>query len=348
MLKIGMVSPFLPENDGIAIYSNNILVGLGKNRKNIITIGRQGSKADYIVDFKSFYLKNKLERIIQKERLSCIHIQYVATFFNKYFLNFNLIAALKLSVPTIVTLHEVHYSTKGIRNKILSYIEKKIIEKANRIIVHTPKQKEFLEKRYKTNKIVMIYHGLNSYKIPKRKNNKNILYFGMISRGKGIPYLIDAMKYLPEYNLTIAGKFIDKKSEKEVMDALKRSNSKIKTDFGWIDEEKKAEYYKNANVVVLPHIWAPYQSGILHNAVAYGLPVVVTKIGAIHEMVELFGFGEIVEPRNSKAIADGIRKVFKEYKKYRKGIQEYRKVANWDVIAKQHFKEYKNEVFKKS
>ena len=340
-MRVGLLSPFLPEKDGIAIYSDNILAGLDKNKRFIVTIGRKGDKTNHIVKFRSFFLKEELEKIIKKEKLDLIHIQYVPTLFGKYNLNCNLIRALNLSVPTIVTLHEVHYSNKGLRNKIIRHIEKKIIKEANIIIVHTPKQKEFLKKRYKSNNIIMIYHGLNLYKAPKRKNNKNVLCFGMISTGKGVPYLIEAMDYLPSYNLTIAGKFVDEKAKKEVMDALKESKTKIKTEFDWIDEEKKADYYKEANIVVLPHLWAPYQSGILHNAVAWGLPVVATKSGALWEMVKKFNLGEIVKPKDPKALADGIKNVFKNYEYYQIGIDQYRKVANWSKIAEEHLKAYK-------
>ena len=100
------------------------------------------------------------------------------------------------------------------------------------------------------------------------------------------------------------------KSKDEVLSALKESKSNIKTDFGWVEEHKKAQYYKNSNLVVLPHIWAPYQSGILHNSIAWGLPIVVTKVGALWEMVALFKFGEIVKSKSTKAIAEGIKKVF--------------------------------------
>ena len=105
-------------------------------------------------------------------------------------------------------------------------------------------------------------------------------------------------------------------------------------------EHRKADYYKNADLVVLPHIWAPYQSGILHNSIAWELPVVVTRVGALYEMVELFKFGEIVKPRSPKSLADGIRKVFKEYKNYKAGINKYRKIANWKQIGKEHLSLY--------
>ncbi len=343
MLKIGLLSPFLPEKDGIAIYSNNILRGLGKGNKHIIKIGRKGSDADYIVNFCSFSLKKKLEKIIKKENLSLIHVQHVATLFSKYFLNQNLIKVLDLSVPVVVTLHEVYYSDKGTRNKILAYIEKQIVKKADMIIVHTQKQKYFLTKKYKTDKIGCIYHGLRLNKMHKR-TNKNILCFGMISPEKGVKYLIKAMGYLPDCKLTIAGKFVSQKSEREVKQALRLSKANIKTDFGWIKEEKKVKYYQNADLVVLPYTWAPYQSGILHNAVSYGLPVVVTRVGALWEMADKFKFGEIIKPKSPIAIAQGIKKVFKNYKKYRKGIVNYRNAANWPKIAYEHLELFKKVV----
>jgi glycosyltransferase involved in cell wall biosynthesis len=344
MLKIGLISPYIPEKDGIAIYSDNLLNGLSKKRRQLITIGMKGNKTDYTVDFKSFSLKKELEKIIKKEKLSLIHIQYVATLFGKYNLNLNLINALTLPIPVIVTLHEVQYSTKGLKNKILSCIENEIIKKANKVIVHTSNQKKFLEKKYKTNKITHIYQGLNLHSL-KRKTNKNIIFFGMISQGKGLKYLIKAMQYLPDYNLTIAGRFVNRKIEKNIKNELKKTKlNNLKIDFGWINELKKEKYYMNSDLVVLPYIWAPYQSAIMQDAISWGLPLVVTDVGALNEIVRQFKLGEIVKVKNPKAIAEGIKIVFKNYDEYKGGITKYRKAANWSIVAEKHFKLYKNTI----
>lgn len=344
MLKIGLVSPFPQEKDGIAIYSDNLLKGLNEKRSHIITIGMKGNKADYTIEFKSFFLKKKLEKIIKKERLNLIHIQYVATLFGKYNLNLNLINSLTLSVPVIVTLHEVQYSTKGLKNKIVSRIEKEIIKIAKRIIVHTPNQKQFLEHKYKTSKITYINQGLNLHPL-KKKTSKNIIFFGMISQGKGLKYLIRAMQYLPDYNLMIAGRFVNTKIEKNIKNELRKSKTNnIKTNFGWIDELKKEKYYKNSDLVVLPYIWAPYQSAIMQDAISWSLPLVVTDIGALKEMINQFRLGEVVKAENPKAIAKGINTVFKNYDKYKKGIKKYRKIANWQVVAEKHFRIYNHMI----
>ena len=337
MLKIGLVSPFLPEKDGIAIYSDNLI----KGTKNIVKIGRTVG-ADYLIDFKSSKLKEQLEKIIMKEKLSVIHIQYVASFFNKFF-NLNLIRALNLSVPVIVTLHEVHYRKRNFKDHVLGIIEKLIVRNAAMVIVHTPKQAKFLERNYSVKNVKVIYHGLRLNKFPSRKKGKNILCFGMLSTNKGVQYLISAMKYLNDFKLTIAGRFVDLQSKELILGALKQSKAEIKTDFEWIEEKTKEGYYKKADIVVLPHVWAPYQSGILHNSIAWGLPVVVTRVGALYEMAELFGLGEVVEPKSPKALGEAIKKVHKNHQIYQKGIKNYREKANWGQITKEHLELY-NEI----
>lgn len=69
MLKSRIIKPFPPEKDGIAIYSDNLLSGFGKNRKHIVTIGRKGSRANYIIDFKSFSLKKRVRKNNNKRKI---------------------------------------------------------------------------------------------------------------------------------------------------------------------------------------------------------------------------------------------------------------------------------------
>ena len=340
-IKVGLVSPFLPRKDGIAIYSNNLITHMNLDGVKLIKIGDEDSDAEYKVDLKSMGLKNELKRIVEKENLDVIHVQYVPTLFGKYNLNINLIKALKLKIPVITTLHEVHYSSKGLRDFALSWIEKKLVRNSTKVIVHTPQQKEFLEKKCGCQNVVCIYHGLNFFDVNKREN-KNILFFGFVTPLKGIEYLIKAMKELPDCQLKIVGhvpKGVASGYKEKLLSQIEGKEN-IKTDIRWIPEEDKKEYFKWADVVALPYRWGPYQSGILHNAMSFGVPVVVTRVGSVHEMVELFNIGKIVTPEDSQSLAEGVKEVFDDYDRFKNNIEEYRKVARWETISSEHKKLY--------
>ncbi len=153
ILKVGLVSTFPPKRCGIGIYTNEIFmaherVGVKSGELEVITIG-EGGNLSYYRNLKSWYLPQDLKEIIDQESLDVLHIQYSAALFSRLF-NWNLIRAIKqIEIPIIITLHEVRYKSLTFRDKILDLIEKQIMEHCRAIIVHTPKQKKFLERKYK-------------------------------------------------------------------------------------------------------------------------------------------------------------------------------------------------------
>ncbi len=338
-MKVALVSPLPPDKCGIAIYSNNLLKEL-KNSIEIVTVGNKESDAEYKIDFASLSLGKEIGRIVDKHKIDLVHFQYNAPLFGRKTLNLNFINALRQKVPTVVTLHEVQYECIGIKQRLLCWLEKRIVANATRIIVHTQKQKDFLENKYGVKNITRIYHGLELHPLASKKG-KSILFFGLISRDKGILHLIRAMKFLPDFHLSIVGNVVEANFVKELEKELFGVKN-ITRKFGWVLDEERWEVYNDANIVVLPYLWAPYQSGVLHNAVSVGLPVVVTSAGALPEMVERFKLGEIVPPADEKALAEGIGRVFANYNSYKRGIHEYRKEAGWGTVAKEHIKAYES------
>jgi glycosyltransferase involved in cell wall biosynthesis len=150
------------------------------------------------------------------------------------------------------------------------------------------------------------------------------------------------MKQLKDCKLTIAGS-IPKGVKEEYKEHIQRlaDMENIETEIRWISEKEKLKFYDWADIVVLPHVWAPYQSGIMHNAIACGLPVVVTRAGSLHEMVDIFKLGKVVPPKNSKLLAEGIKDVFKGYDGFNKGVKEYQRLANWKKISEEHKELYR-------
>ena len=139
-----------------------------------------------------------------------------------------------------------------------------------------------------------------------------LLFFGALRRDKGIDILIQAMPMLPNARLTIAGEM----ESPQHLEAIERYNTlhpHSAIDFipRFIAEEEIAALFDRSQVVVLPYTEFAGQSGVLHQAVAHGRPVVATSVGALGESVLRWGIGEVVEPRNPSSLADGVNRLLR-------------------------------------
>jgi alpha-maltose-1-phosphate synthase len=77
------------------------------------------------------------------------------------------------------------------------------------------------------------------------------------------------------------------------------------------DRERLAELYANARVFSLPARFEPYGLVVLE-AMAHGLPCVVTSVGALPEMVEDGRTGHLVAPNDGRALAAQLLRCIEE------------------------------------
>ena len=256
-MKIGMVSKFPEQEDGIAIYSESLCKALENEGISVVRIGdKESTTANCKVDFKSWLLKWQLQRIVEQEKIDLLHIQYIAAHFGKYTLNLNLILALSQEVPVIVTFHEVHTTAATIREKLLYWLQKTVTGKADAVIAHTRQQKEFLQLKYKKRHAYAVYHHLITKLVPMHAlKDRNILLFGMLSQGKGAEYVIRAMSELPGFSLTVAGKAITADYENLLKEtAAENKLGNVKFDIRWVPEDEKLKYLERTDIMVFPYV----------------------------------------------------------------------------------------------
>ena len=151
------------------------------------------------------------------------------------------------------------------------------------------------------------------FKYSEINNTKKILYVVMLSKEKGVKYLINAvpiiLEKLPNVSCDIVGDGPERvRLEKLVKNLGLEGNIKF---HGKISHKNMEGYYRRATAVVIPSVCPESFSLVGIEAMSAGRTVIGTSIGAIPEWLEDKKSGFLVEPMNSGEIAEKVLKLFK-------------------------------------
>lgn len=169
-----------------------------------------------------------------------------------------------------------------------------------------------------------------------------ILSVSRLVERKGIIYLIDALKYLPDdldVHLAIIGDGPEKDRLKEraISQGLGRKISMP----GWVSESELADAYRHASVFVLPAIVDSKGDTeglgvVLLEAMNYKVPVIGSNLGGITDIVIDEKTGLLVPEKDPEALAGAIKRILtdnslKEQLSER-AYQHLKRNFSWDNI----------------
>jgi len=169
-----------------------------------------------------------------------------------------------------------------------------------------------------------------------------ILYLSTLKPSKNVEGLLEAFgrvkQEFPDLKLVVAGK--KGWLYENIFERVKKLHLEkdvLFTDF--IPEEDKAPLIKGARLFVLPSFWEGFGLDPL-NAMACGVPVVVSDVGSLPEVVGKVGV--LVDPNNHQSIAKGILKVLSMGKlEYNRLVQEgldQAKKFSWEKTTRETIK----------
>jgi len=147
------------------------------------------------------------------------------------------------------------------------------------------------------------------------KANYNLLYLARLDRAKGIYELIYCVKNLLNMNynvsLVVVGDGMEDLELKRLVKELNLSNY-ILFEGAITDKKRIAEYYKKADLFVLPS----YHEGFprtLYEAMIFGTPIVTTFVGGVSYLMKNdFNCVEI-QPKSVDSLTEKISKVLDNY-----------------------------------
>lgn len=141
---------------------------------------------------------------------------------------------------------------------------------------------------------------------PTRLRFTFVGYFGW---HKGVDTLVKALNYLTDmrgrFEMSLVG-------EGELLAATRQ----YVTDHNWeefvrlpgkVDHAKIETVYRETDVLLLPSIWPENQPVSITEAMAAGIPVIVSRIGGTPELVEDGCTGFLIEPGNPLQLAEKIK-----------------------------------------
>lgn len=291
----------------------------------------------------------------KKDGTRVIHFQIFAI---TYLESFVVWLTKKMGFKLIVTVHDVESFNKENREKLTKFfynsVDKIIIHNKvsyNTICSYIEKYSNYDELKSKCNIIPHgSYIGMLPDKIEKHDAKRifnldddtfTFLFFGQIKKVKGLDVLLKAYsKFLKKTDkkvkLLIAGKVW--KDDAEIYETIiqeENLRNELIMDIKYIPDSDIVNYYSAADCIVLPYKKI-FQSGVLLMAQSYKVPVIVSDLPGMTEIVENLNNGFIFESESVDDLAVSMEKVVSCGEldsicenAYNKLLEKY----NWDVIA---------------
>ncbi len=369
MNKIAYVSSYPPRECGIATFTKNLVVAstkLGIFRKPLV-IAMNEKEAIYNYDrmvryqirkdFQKDYLK--AADWINSSKVDLVNLQHEFGLFGGEWGEYINSFLEKLQKPVVSTLHTISPNFEPKAQTVL----KQIAKHSSKIVTMTSTATRILRAYDVPNsKIDIIQHGCPDIPLVESNKVKPSLFglkgktvlstFGLLSRSKGIEYVIKALpkvvnKY-PEIVYLVIGethpevrKFEGESYRKKLIKLVDDLDlyEQVKFHNRFLHERELIKYLQATDIYVTPSI-APDQisSGTLVYAMGAGKAIVATPyLHAQEALAE--GRGLLCKFRDHRSIEDRIIQLLEDEKlrsKIQKKVYRYSRDFTWSVVAKRY------------
>jgi polysaccharide pyruvyl transferase WcaK-like protein/glycosyltransferase involved in cell wall biosynthesis len=286
---------------------------------------------------------------IRRSQPDIVLVQWWHVFFAPCLLSVIVMCRVLLRLPVVVLCHNVcdhedHPTVNGIGTWLLA-------RSGATFIVHSPADAATLSASRPKVKILVTQHP--TYEVflganPPEKSTARralgippdarlCLFFGIVRKYKGLEDLLEAMALVkcdPAPRLFIAGEFYEPVSRFEEQIQRLGIHDRVHVRNEYIPNENVEAIFRAADLLVVPYRSAS-QSGVVRIANAFALPVIVTNVGGLPEMIEAERTGLIVPPGSPPELADAVSRFFEENlaDRFAPALEAQSGRFPWDALA---------------
>lgn len=185
---------------------------------------------------------------------------------------------------------------------------------------------KLIESGFDSKKIFYIPTFIDSVNITPKFEGDYILYFGRLTKEKGVEYLIKAMQLISN-GITL--KIVGENTCQEAVELQKYVDENRLTNIQFLGFQSGIaleQLIKNSKFVVVPSIWYDNMPNVILESFAYGKPVVASNIGSLPEVVDDGINGLLFKPADINELANKIEQLNDERKITEMGLNARRKV----------------------
>lgn len=299
-MNILLISPLPLPAGGIASWTKGYIESKISKENNVILVNT-AVKGERVNKFSKIKIKDEIIRninIIQEVRKKIKNEKIDVVHLNTSCSRLGIIRDYLISILVKLKKNKllVHYHCDVqymVNNNISRLLFKKLCKNADSIVVLNKSSEEYIKKT--TGLSSRIIANFINFKVENNKKInsqiKKILYVGHVTKLKGCNDILEVAKKKPENEFILIGNISN-----EIDTMNKSQNVKL---LGEVNKELVLEYMKEADLFLFPTHTEGFPNAVLE-AMACGLPIISTGVGAIPDMIENKGgvivkIGDILE-----------------------------------------------------
>lgn len=235
------------------------------------------------------------------------------------YLALGLVARL-LGIRLLIEFHETQDASEvriGWARRYVSLFAPRLFARAEHYVAHSEQERAQISERYGIDsaRISVIPHAAYGHYAAgagrSPHDDCNLLFFGVIRPFKGLEDLVRAFELLAaeqseRYRLTVVGETWEGWTLPGELIEASPYRERISFVNRYVTDAEVDAAFADADLVVLPYHRSA-QSGPLHVAISYGLPVVISAVGGAIEAVADYEGAVLCEPRDPEGLATAIR-----------------------------------------
>ncbi|MBS3762003.1 MAG: glycosyltransferase [Planctomycetes bacterium] len=373
---VAYISTFPPRQCGIGTFTNSLSSAClgqmdGRLRSMIVAIDNPSAEYDY-----PDMVKHKIDQgarvdyveaaeFVNYSNVGVVSLQHEFGIFGGPDGAYVLDMLRELRCPVVTTFHTILDQPSEGQQEVMD----ELIVLSQRLVVMSRKGVGFLQDIYNApdEKIKFIHHGVEQLPLVEPDLYKDqfdmegrqvILTFGLLSPGKGIEYMIEALPPVvekhPDLCYIVLGATHPEIKEREG-ESYRLKLQRRARDLGlqknvlfigrFVEQEELCEFLKAADIYVTPYPnREQITSGTLAYALGAGKPIVSTRYWYAEELLG-DGRGILVDFQNSEALSDGLLQLLDNpdrLRDIRAEAYEYSRDMVWPEVGRQYIDTFRS------